>query len=70
MASYCHGEKTETHLVVRGFELWAFALVRQVFSRLNHTSSPFCSGYFGGKVFLFARTSLDCEPPPSLGFLP
>jgi hypothetical protein len=28
----------------------SFVLAKQVLSHLNHTSSPFCSGYFGGGV--------------------
>jgi hypothetical protein len=27
-----------------------FALAKQVLYHLSHTSSPFCSGYFGDKV--------------------
>jgi hypothetical protein len=30
---------------------------------LSHTSSLFCSGYFGHKVSLFAWVSLDNDPP-------
>jgi hypothetical protein len=45
-----------------GFELRASCL-------LGHTSSPFCSGYFGDKVLLFAQATLDCDLP-ILHFLP
>jgi hypothetical protein len=34
---------------------------------LNHASSPFCSCYFGDRVLLFAKASLD---PSILSFLP
>jgi hypothetical protein len=37
-------------LVGLEFELKAFALAKQVLSCLNHTSSPFCSDYFGDGV--------------------
>jgi hypothetical protein len=40
---------------------------RQVLYHLSHSSSPFCSGYFGDRVLLFAQTGLDCDPP-ILGF--
>jgi hypothetical protein len=52
--------------VVLGFELRALHLLSVVV--LNHTSSPFCSGYFGDKVIFFAQGSLDYDPP-SLHFL-
>jgi hypothetical protein len=35
-------------LVGLGFEL-SLTLTKQVLYSLNHTSSPFCSGYFGDK---------------------
>jgi hypothetical protein len=42
-----------------------FAIVRQVFYCLSHTSSPFfsCFGYFGDRVSVFVQTSLDCNSP-------
>jgi hypothetical protein len=30
---------------------------------LSHTSNPFCSGYFGDEVLLFAWAGLDFDPP-------
>jgi hypothetical protein len=30
---------------------------------LSHASSPFCSGYFGDRVSLFAQPSLDHNHP-------
>jgi hypothetical protein len=30
---------------------------------LSHNSDPFCSGYFGGRVLLFAHAVLECNPP-------
>jgi hypothetical protein len=38
-------------------------LARQAFYPLSHAYSPFCSGYFGDRVLLFAQASLDCDPP-------
>jgi hypothetical protein len=38
-------------------------VARQALYHLNHTSSPFCSGYFGARVLLFAQASLDYNPP-------
>jgi hypothetical protein len=35
-------------------------LARQVLYHLNDT--PFCSGYFGDMVLLFAQASLDSDP--------
>jgi hypothetical protein len=37
-------------LVGLGFELRASGLAKQAFYCLSHTSSPFYSGYFGGRV--------------------
>jgi hypothetical protein len=34
-----------------------------VLYRLSHTSSPFCSGYFGDGVLLSTQASLDLDPP-------
>jgi hypothetical protein len=42
-------------LVVLGFEVHA----RQALYCLSCTSSPFCAGYFGGRVSLSAQASLD-----------
>jgi hypothetical protein len=36
-------------------------LARQASYGLSHTSSPFCSDYFGNRVSLFAQTGLDCD---------
>jgi hypothetical protein len=30
---------------------------------LSHNSNPFCSGYFGDRVSLFAEIDLDYNPP-------
>jgi hypothetical protein len=38
-----------------GFELRALY-------HLSHTSSPFCSGYLGDGVLLFAQAGLDGDP--------
>jgi hypothetical protein len=43
------------------FEL-SFMLANQALYHLSHTSSPFCSDYFGDGVLLFAQTSLDYDP--------
>jgi hypothetical protein len=40
-----------------------FILVRQTLYCLNHTSSPFFSGYFGDKVSLFAQAGLNHNSP-------
>jgi hypothetical protein len=39
-----------------------FTLARQVLYFLSHTSNPFCSCYFGGRVSIFAQAGLDCDP--------
>jgi hypothetical protein len=44
-----------------GFEL-SLALARQVLYCLSHAFSPFCSGYFGGRVSLFAQDGLNHIP--------
>jgi hypothetical protein len=49
-------------LVIRGFELRAYVLARQELYHFSHASSPFCSGYFGDGVLLFAQASLDHDP--------
>jgi hypothetical protein len=35
-----------------------FVLVRQALYGLSHVSSPFCSGYFGDTLLLFAQAGL------------
>jgi hypothetical protein len=35
---------------------------RQVPYHLSHIVSPFCSGYSGNRVFLFAQACLDHDP--------
>jgi hypothetical protein len=32
---------------------------------LSHTSSSFCSGYFGDRVLFFVQAGWDCDPPSS-----
>jgi hypothetical protein len=50
-------------LVGLEFEFRASTLAKQVLYCLNHTSSPFCSGYFGdgwgGSLKLFAQVGLE-----------
>jgi hypothetical protein len=41
-----------------GFEL-GFALAKEALYRLNHISSPFCSGCFGDRGSLFALAGLE-----------
>jgi hypothetical protein len=36
--------------------------MKQVLYCLSHASNPFCSGYFGNSVLLFAQASLDHDP--------
>jgi hypothetical protein len=36
---------------------------------LSHASNLFCSGYFGGRISLFAHADLNPDPPVSR-FLP
>jgi hypothetical protein len=43
-------------------------LARQALYCLSHAFNPFCSGYFGDKISLFAHASLD-DHPSILGFL-
>jgi hypothetical protein len=50
-----------------GFELRALPLKRQMLYHLSHDVSPYCSGYFGDVILLFAKLSLD-SAPPVLGF--
>jgi hypothetical protein len=40
----------------------------QALYNVKHSISPFCSGYFGGRVSLFDQASLD-HNPPILSFL-
>jgi hypothetical protein len=44
---------------------FGFTLAKQVPYCLNHTSSPFCSGYFGGEVLQSNSPWLAsyCDPP-------
>jgi hypothetical protein len=46
----------------------SFVLAKQALYHLRYNHSPFCSGYFGHRVLLFAQVSLDPDPP-ILGFL-
>jgi hypothetical protein len=39
-----------------------FMFDRQVLYHLSHAFSPFCSGYFGDRVLLFAWTCVDQDP--------
>jgi hypothetical protein len=68
-----------THWVVEkiGFPLFFvlfffFTLARQMLYHLSPACMPFCSGYFGDRVSLFAQASLDHSPmlrfPLSLGW--
>jgi hypothetical protein len=36
---------------------------RQALYHLNHTSRPFCFGYFENRVSLLPQASLDCGTP-------
>jgi hypothetical protein len=49
-----------------------FTLARQSLYHLSHTYSPFCSGYFGKGISLFAQISLDhsLHIPPCSAFFP
>jgi hypothetical protein len=55
---------------VLGFWIQNFVFAKQVLYYVNHTSSPFHSGYvfFGDRVSLLAQANLDFNPP-ILGFL-
>jgi hypothetical protein len=48
-----------------GTGVWTqgFICARQVLYHFGHASSPFCSGYFGDRVSLFAQTNLDLNLP-------
>jgi hypothetical protein len=41
-----------------------FALTKWVLYHLSHTSSPFCSGYFGGGVLptIHPKLASNCDP--------
>jgi hypothetical protein len=39
------------------FELRSLSLLGKCYKGLNHAFSPFCSGYFGDRVSLFAQSS-------------
>jgi hypothetical protein len=51
-------------LAALGFKLRAlcFILARQALYHLSPISSPFCSGYFGHMVSLFAQADRDSNP--------
>jgi hypothetical protein len=49
-------------LEMLGFELRALCL-QQVLYYLIYASSPFCFGYFGDRISLFAQVGLDCDLP-------
>jgi hypothetical protein len=61
-----HGDNSEGPAKFPGLALLGFELRTlhgQVLYHLNHASSPFCSGYFGDRVSLFAQAGLDLDPP-------
>jgi hypothetical protein len=39
-----------------------FVLAKQAFCHVSHAFNPFCSGYIGDRVSLFAQPSLDHDP--------
>jgi hypothetical protein len=45
------------------FVLFFASFARQLLYSLSLTASAFCSGYFGGRVLLFAQVSMNCYPP-------
>jgi hypothetical protein len=55
--------------IVLGFWTSSIMLLRQAFYHFSHTSGPFCFGYFGDRVSLFAwdhpelQSSYLCFPP-------
>jgi hypothetical protein len=59
-----------TLFIFGGTGIWtqSFVLAKQALYHLRYNHSPFCSGYFGHRVLLFAQVSLDPDPP-ILGFL-
>jgi hypothetical protein len=42
---------------------WTVYFARQALYFINFISRPFCSGYFGDMVSLFAQTGLNHNPP-------
>jgi hypothetical protein len=46
-------------VVVLGCWTQGLALTKQVLYHLNHTTSPFCNGYFWDRVLLYAWAVLD-----------